>query len=454
MTLFASETTAWPFRTGDIWCAVGDSITQSGLYHRDVYLFHVTRFPERRIRHLNRGVAGDTATGGLRRLEHDILSPVPSVVTLMFGMNDVTRFAYRGDHADPVLRQQREFGIAGCLRNLRQLSGDIDAAGARVVFLTPSIFDQSAVFPGGDNVDAVGLEAEGVNTGLGRIAEGVRTLAAEQGAPVVDFHAAMSRLNAEAQKEDPAFTLVGPDRVHPGGEGHFFMTRVFLEAFNAPGLVSSVEVDAGERSGTVLKGVLEGLEFFPEGLSFTFHARALPFPLEESLRDTSAFEGFQHRFNQELLRVRGLDPRRYRLSIDGIPVGVFSARALEEGINLADSPVTPQYQQALEVRERIRRRHQLISERIRGLMYVEHGYLNDAGITEGDLPGIRKVLAEKLETIRGEPWFDYVNSQFENYAADKAREPDMLREADELEDAIWEAARPLPRRYRIEAVDE
>jgi len=453
MSLFAAESAEpadWIFREGDVWCAAGDSITQSGLYHRDVYLFHVTRFPDRRIRHFNRGVGGDSATGALRRLEHDILWPSPTVVTFMFGMNDVNRFAYRGDSADPELRRQRDQAVDTCLESLRLLIGRIEAAGGRVVLFTPSIFDQTAVFPDGDNLDAVGTEAEGVNTGLGRIARGVRELAGGLRVPVVDVHDAMTAFNAQAQETDPAYTLVGPDRVHPGAEGHFFMTQVFLIASDAPRLVSHIDFDAASGRGRAENGVLDGRASSPEHAHFTFRANALPFPLDETLPASAGLRRFQERFNQELLRVRGLNPGRYRLSIDGVPVGLFTAGGLDAGINLADHPATPQYQQALRVRELLRRRHHLVSEGLRTLLFVEHNYLNGSGVAKDDVPAIRLVLAKKLEEIRGQPWHDYVKGLFDVYVENKAREAEILRKADEMEEDLWDTARPLLRHYRIE----
>jgi lysophospholipase L1-like esterase len=453
MTLSVAEMKPWIFREGDVWCATGDSITQSGLYHRDVYLFHVTRFPGLRIRQFNRGIGGDTATGALRRLEHDILGPEPTIATLMFGMNDVNRFAYRVDSVKPDIREQRDQAITTCLQNLRRLTESLTAAGGRVVLLTPSIFDQTAVFLEGDNVDAVGFEAEGVNTGLGRIAIGVRELAAELKVPVVDFHATMTAFNARAQASDPSYTLVGPDRVHPGAEGHFFMTQVFLESVGAPRLVSSIDLDAAARIGTAINGELDGLESSPEHVRFTFHAGALPFPLDATLPDPAALQRFQERFNQELLRVRGLKAGRYRLIIDNVFVGEFGADEFKDGMNLADFPATPQYQQAVKVRERLRRRHQLVSEGLRTLSFVEHGYLNGSGVAMDDVPAIRKVLTEKLEEIRGQPWYDYVKGLFDVYIENKALEPEMLRKADELEEALWQTARPMPRHYHIMVVN-
>ena len=66
---------------------------------------------------------------------------------------------------------------------------------------------------------------------------------------------------------------------------------------------------------------------------------------EALLLDVSDIE--KH-LNQETLRITGLSPGRYMLSIDGNAVDTFSPEALEGGINLADY-ATPMFHQAQSV---------------------------------------------------------------------------------------------------------
>ena len=41
-----------------------------------------------------------------------------------------------------------------------------------------------------------------------------------------------------------------PDRVHPGPGGHLLMAKALLESWNAPSVVTSVDVDAESASAT------------------------------------------------------------------------------------------------------------------------------------------------------------------------------------------------------------
>jgi lysophospholipase L1-like esterase len=87
-----------PFLAGETVCFLGDSITKGGAYQKLVELFYAVRFPERAITFRNCGVGGDRASAMVGaatfRLEVDVFSHRPSVVTVMLGMNDVERKLY------------------------------------------------------------------------------------------------------------------------------------------------------------------------------------------------------------------------------------------------------------------------------------------------------------------------------------------------------------------------
>src|SRR5688572_6576438 len=77
---------------------IGDSIT--GVYYhtggRRAYpeILEVAlhrAYPNARVQVINAGISGDTLKGGLARLDRDVLRHSPQLVTIMFGMNDLTR---------------------------------------------------------------------------------------------------------------------------------------------------------------------------------------------------------------------------------------------------------------------------------------------------------------------------------------------------------------------------
>ena len=85
---------------------IGDSITHGGTYHKNIALFHATRFPHKRIDYINAGISGDTVKGTLLRFDRDIAVHQPDVATIMLGMNDVGRYLYERPQLDKEGLQQ------------------------------------------------------------------------------------------------------------------------------------------------------------------------------------------------------------------------------------------------------------------------------------------------------------------------------------------------------------
>ena len=50
----------------------------------------------------------------------------------------------------------------------------------------------------------------------------------------------MEAINRRRQAEQPDFTIVGADRVHPGQTGHLVMAYLFLKAQNVTPIVSEL----------------------------------------------------------------------------------------------------------------------------------------------------------------------------------------------------------------------
>ncbi|HSI32054.1 MAG TPA: SGNH/GDSL hydrolase family protein [Tepidisphaeraceae bacterium] len=405
------------FRAGDRWCAVGDSITHTGMYTRYVYLFYATRFSDRPIEFFNCGSAGDTAKNGLVRLEKDVLRHKPTVVTIMYGMNDVRRALYAAGADQAGIQTQRDAAVKTHVASMKELSDRLKTAGVRRIFITPSPFD-----------DTVALQSDrsaGVNAALGRCAENARGLAAATDASLIDFHAPMTALNLQRQAADPKFTLIGPDRVHPKEVGGFVMAYLFLKAQGATPYVSDIAEKAGGRS-----------EF-----SFTCTEPALPFPVPPECADALKLVPFTDELNQQRLRVSGLVPGTYTLSIDGGPVGAFTDAQLDAGVNLATSTDTPQYRQALAV-AKLDERRQAVVRILRDLDFMDLGLNPQYGVADDF--DYRAALAKRKPPV--DAWSKQLR---EGYLKYKPAQAELRRERDALVAKIREASKPLSHRFSL-----
>lgn len=374
----------------------GDSITEQNYYNQWVELYTATRFPTMHVHFYGAGVGGDRVTGGAggpidQRLERDVFSEKPTVVTVMLGMNDG---GYRATTDE--IEQTYVKGYEHLLDSIR-----VHVPGVRLTLLGPSPFDdvtRPMTFPGG------------YNAVMQHFADIDESLADKYGAAFANLNPSVVAAIRKADTMDPRLSaLLLPDRVHPDPLAHWVMAEALLKGWHAPALVSDVTIDG--RSGTVTAARNAGIsqiEQSENGLKWTELEGSLPLPLSRSNATQALLEDLtdiQRQLNQETLRITGLSAGRYTLSIDGEPVDTFSPEALEGGINLADYG-TPMFHQAQRVSWLVRDRDEAHYIHLR--MRVRNA---DTGADEGK----------------------DVMQVFEN----------------SLEDSIYEAASPKPHVFRL-----
>lgn len=131
------------------------------------------------------------------------------------------------------------------------------------------------------------------------------------------------------------------------------MGAALLKAWNAPPVVTSVELDA--RRGRVNHSENTAVSDVQKGKVFSWAQldQALPLPID--LQDSAIAlvvksSEVVETLDQETLRVTGLRPGNYLLKIDGSVVGNISAEQFAQGVNLALLS-TPMLRQALAVHE-------------------------------------------------------------------------------------------------------
>jgi lysophospholipase L1-like esterase len=416
---------------------IGDSIAHNGAWHNYVYLYYVTRFPTQRFSLLNCGISGDNAGRGVMRLGWDILPAAPTVATLLFGMNDVARHLYDAGQDGPEVARERAACIATCVENLRTLATALRDAGSAVIFLSPTIYDQTVL----TELSA----AVGVNEALAEVAARVGELAASFGAPCLDWQTPLQRLTREGQARDPYFSLLNPDRVHPHAAGHFIMAHTLLAAQGLPRSVAGLGIDAAERTVTTEDNCrISALAVADGALHFDCLEAALPFPVEPAAQPALALVPFTETLNQETLRVTGLRAGRYTLRIDDTVIAEYTAETLAAGVNLATEPATPQYRQALAVQALNTARHDLIRERLRAFIFVEWHCTEGRGVAH-DGPLSRARLAELAANDAG-----YIGDQYRVYLTEKANEAAITREVTALTDRLWAAAPPTSHHFDLQ----
>jgi len=337
-------------KDGDTVVFYGDSITEQRLYTTFAEDYVVTRFPRLTIRFVHSGWGGDTVAGGLggaidTRLSRDVLAYHPTVVTIMLGMNDG---GYR--LFDLELFKNYRAGYEHIVETLKA-----GAPGVRITAIQPSPYDDIThppAFKGGYN---------GV---LRRYGDFVQELAAGEGLLTADFNTPVVGALRKAYTTNPALARqLIPDRVHPSEPIDYVMALALLKAWNAPTIVSQVEIDA---SSLVAKADNTSLTELARdaGIAWTQLDNALPMPIEmlpseELAKLALSSSSLIDALNREMLTVTGLAPGgQYALKIDGQAIATHSAKEWNAGVNLAPAH-TPMSDQAMEVMQLIYRHNHL-----------------------------------------------------------------------------------------------
>jgi lysophospholipase L1-like esterase len=354
---------------GDRVVFYGDSITDQRLYTTFTESYVVTRFPQLNVTFVHSGWGGDRVSGGGGggidlRLERDVFAYQPTVMTIMLGMNDG---GYRALNDDLFERYRN-----GLEHIVDSVKGKLPSI--RLTLIQPSPFDDVTQPPRFEG---------GYNSVLVRYGQFVKELAEREHATVADLNAPLVAELEKAKSADPELAKkVIPDRVHPGPAGHLLMAAELLKAWNAPSTVAVVELDATEGKVTQSQSAkVSGLKSGGEKGTWTWTEldEALPMPLnpKDSLVELALKSSdFVQALDQEPLKVTGLTQPKYKLIIDGSPVGEFTKEQLAEGVNLATLP-TPMLSQANDVHQLTLRHNDLHAARWRQIQVPMARFKNE-----------------------------------------------------------------------------
>src|SRR3954452_13333387 len=89
MVVSGASRAEYAIRDGDTVVFLGDSITAAQTYGKIIENYTLLRFPDRKVRFINAGGGGDTAAGGLARLERDPFDRGATVLIVAYGINDI-----------------------------------------------------------------------------------------------------------------------------------------------------------------------------------------------------------------------------------------------------------------------------------------------------------------------------------------------------------------------------
>ncbi len=151
--------------------------------------------PQSNVEVLNAGVSGNTTENALARIDRDVIAHRPDLVTVMFGLNDMTRVSLESYRA-----------------NLKTIVERCQAAGAEVILATPN--------------NAV-TTADRPTEKLILYCDVIRSVGAELNVPVCDIYRELDAVRALAGMQ---WRLFMSDSIHPNMDGHKRMATCLAQS--------------------------------------------------------------------------------------------------------------------------------------------------------------------------------------------------------------------------------
>ena len=310
---FARGDSTAPFqlKDGDRVVLIGNTLIEREQRHGYWETLLTSRYPDRNITFRNLGWSGDTVFGeaqagfgsvadGFRHLKDHVLALKPTVILVGYGLNE----SFEGSP-----------GVAKFTQGLKVLLDTLAATKARIALLTP-LRHEDAGRPLPDPAEH--------NKRLHLYNEVLRQAAQERGLPLVDFF----HLLGERFPTSPALTDNG---IHLTAFGYWRAAAALEHGLGLQPPTWNIRLDA--RGKVTAEGVkVEKVQTTP--LAFQATDTRLPAPRNPAPKTgPESLPGFER-----VLRVDGLAPGKYTLTIDGQPVVEADAADWARGVAIGRGP--------------------------------------------------------------------------------------------------------------------
>lgn len=212
--LLASFSASWSkgstafVRDGDRWVFLGDSITAQDIYRQTLERIFQHYHPDATVTFVNSGQAGDTASDDPDKLAKRVLEHQPTIVSVMYGMNEAINNYSKGAPKEKVLEKYR--------RSLTYIAKTLKEKGVTVLLMSPTLTDPSAHSY---------FTLDKSESFLKECAQVVQEVAKAEGAEYIPVQEESAALHESL----PLNVMLAPDGVHPSALGQYQIARSLWE---------------------------------------------------------------------------------------------------------------------------------------------------------------------------------------------------------------------------------
>jgi lysophospholipase L1-like esterase len=310
----------------DVVAIAGDSITQQKIYSVDIedYLLMCQPAPGLSTYQFGSNGAGAYVLGS--RTPNDLVYFHPTVVTMLYGMND-GQYKPLSDDRSKGFRD----GTVSSIEAVKKI-------GVRVILVSsPTCTNGPKDHP---------IKSTMYNQTLGAFGDMAREIAKNENVPFTDTHNIMFDVITKGEAVTPDYSL-GGDGVHQGPAGHLVMAYSMLKGLGCDGAIGTITVDLAKNTaegtpGQKIVSVKDGVIQI-ESTRYPFCFTGDPTKPDTTTNlDVLKYLPFNEDLNRYMLVVHGLTTPKAKVTW-GATSQEFSAADLAKGVNLAAAfaPTTP-----------------------------------------------------------------------------------------------------------------
>lgn len=338
---------------------MGDSITHGAQYLKVIEHYYHTRYPNKDITFVNKGISGNSFSSVLSRFDWDITENVYTgeidEATICLGFNDLRPQNFvKDENYDPAKIEER---ISTYLINCKTLIESCRNKGISLTLLTPVVFDYKMVEGRKENGYSVSFDFPGeVNSyGLYKMTEGIKEIAEQYDLPVIDIWTSTTEMTENIRNEfglaKDDIVIMGTDGVHPGEQGGFYMSYLFItQQDETSATVAKVEIDAENGAKSTERADVVVTDYKPNRVEYEYLAHAIPVAYTQYYKQWEDWGvPVTEDINQEIIKVTNLEEGTYSITIGGNTLAKnYTAEELAEGINIAIDANNPAQIQSKE----------------------------------------------------------------------------------------------------------
>ena len=365
----------------------GDFMTEQRLYSTYIEIYLRVTNPDADMKIIQYGWSDEQAVIFLQRMDADILSWKPGIVTLCYGMND-GGFVKYNDGMGNVYE-----------KSLRSIVKKFADSGSTVIVGSPGVADP-------DIFKRPTVSAADYNEKLGKLAGITKKIAEEFKMPYADVNGVMmkSMTDAKAALGDSYHIASGYCGMYPTANGHLAAAYAFLIAMGVDGNIGKINMDfkSGKAEATEGHKILKS-----EPGKAEIQSSKYPFCFESGPKSPASilpFVPFQEDLNRLTLVVTNLPSDKAEI-IWGNAKKTFTKEQLEKGVNLAaefvaDNPFKkPFFEVMANVQEKQAFDNAMIKKVLTVMRHIDDNFKDDREIENAENV-IRKKLFEKNEMLQ------------------------------------------------------